>query len=135
MELKAWEIWDAEERELKILKEVVEILEREDDGDFASAKLEEGINKVYERIRELKHEIWEKRKKYKEDEDVATSEKIIYSLKKGVKQLRSYCKDEKDEKKRRALEEGIQTLEGAVALISCQLWKIMIEKELKQEEI
>jgi len=113
MELKPWEIWDAEERELKILREVVEILEKEDDGDFASAKLREGINRVYEKMSELKHEIWEKRKKYEEDGDLVALEKI-------------------DEKIKRILEEGIRILEGAVALIICQLWKI--EKELKQEE-
>ncbi len=131
MELRAWEIWDAEERELKILREVVEILEKEDDGDFASAKLEEGINRVYERISELKHEIWEKRKKCKEDEDVATLEQIIRLLNSGIRKLESSYKDEQDEKRKRALEEGIQTLEGAAALIRCQLQKIVIEKELR----
>ena len=133
MELKPWEIWDAEERELKILKEMVEILEKEDDGDFASVKLEEGIEKVYEKMSELKHEIWEKRKKYEED-DVKALEKIISSLKKGVRKLESYYKDEKDEKRRKALEDGIQTLEGAAALIRCQLQKILIEKELIKRE-
>ena len=131
MELKPWEIWDAEERELKILREMVEILEKEDDGDFASVKLEEGIEKVYEKMSELKHEIWEKRKKYKEEDDVKALEKIISSLKKGVRKLESHYRDEKDEKRRKALEEGIQTLEGAVALIRCQLRKTVIEKELK----
>jgi len=131
MELKPWEIWDAEERELKILKEIVEILEREGDGDFASAKLEKGIERVYEKMSELKHKIWEKRKEYKEEDDVKALEKIISSLKKGVRKLESYYKDEKDEKRRKVLEEGIQTLEGAAALIRCQLRKTVIEKELK----
>ena len=134
MELKPWEIWDAEERELEILREVVEILEKEDDGDFASAKLREGINRVYEKMSELKHEIWEKRKKYKEDEDVAALEKIIRSLRSGIRKLESYYKDEQDEKRKRTLEKGIQTLEGAAVLIRCQLQKRVIEKELKQEE-
>jgi len=134
MELRAWEIWDAEERELKILREVVEILEKEDDGDFASAKLEEGIERVYEKISELKHEIWEKRKKCKEDEDVVALEKIIRSLKNGVRKLESYYKNEQDEERKRTLEKGIQTLEGAAVLIRCQLQKRVIEKELKQEE-
>jgi len=134
MGLKAWEIWDAEERELKVLREVVEILEREDDGDFASAKLEEGIERVYEKISELKHEIWEKRKKCKEDEDVVALEKIIRSLKNGVRKLESYYKNEQDEKRKRTLEEGMWILEGAAALIRCQLQKRVIEKELKQEE-
>jgi len=133
MELKSWEIWDAEEREIRILREVLEILEREDDGDFASAKLEEGVERVNGRISELKHEIWEKRKKYEED-DVKALEKIISSLKKGVRKLESYYKDEKDEKRRKALEDGIQTLEGAAALIRCQLQKILIEKELIKRE-
>jgi len=131
MELKPWEIWDAEERELKILKEIVEILEREGDGDFASAKLEKGIERVYEKMSELKHKIWEKRKEYKEEDDVKALEKIISSLKKGMRKLESYYKDEKDEKRRKVLEEGIQTLEGAAALIRCQLRKTVIEKELK----
>ena len=131
MELKPWEIWDAEERELKILKEIVEILEREGDGDFASAKLEKGIERIYEKMSELKHKIWEKRKEYKEEDDVKALEKIISSLKKGMRKLESYYKDEKDEKRRKVLEEGIQTLEGAVALIRCQLRKTVIEKELK----
>ena len=113
MGLKAWEIWDAEERELKVLREVVEILEREDDGDFASAKLEEGIERVYEKMSELKHEIWEKRKKYEEDGDLVALEKI-------------------DENIKRILEEGIRILEGAAALIICQLWKIVIERELNK---
>ena len=134
MELRAWEIWDAEERELKILREVVEILEKEDDGDFASAKLEEGIERVYEKISELKHEIWEKRKKCKEDEDVVALEKIIRSLKNGVRKLKSYYKNEQDEKRKRTLEEGMWILEGAAVLIRCQLQKRVIEKELKQEE-
>jgi len=134
MELRAWEIWDAEERELKILREIVEILEREDDGDFVSAKLKEGIERVHKKMSELKHEIWEKRKKYKEDEDVAALEKIIRSLRSGIRKLESYYKDEQDEKRKRTLEKGIQTLEGAAALIRCQLQKRVIEKELKQEE-
>ena len=130
MELKPWEIWDAEERELEILREVVEILEKEDDGDFASAKLREGINRVYEKMSELKHEIGERRKKYREDEDVTSFERIIHSLRSGIKRLKSYYEDEKNEKIKKTLEEGIQTLEGAVALIVCQLQKIVIEKEL-----
>jgi len=134
MELKPWEIWDAEEREIRILREVLEILEREDNGDFASAKLEKGIYRIHEKISELKHEIWEKRKKCKEDEDVVALEKIIRSLKNGVRKLKSHYKNEQDEKRKRTLEEGIQTLEGAAALIRYQLQKRVIEKELKQEE-
>jgi len=131
MELKPWEIWDAEEREIRILQEVLEILEKEDDGDFASAKLEEGICKIYEKISELKHEVWEKRKKYKEDEDVVALEQIIRSLKTGLRKLESYYKDEQDEKRKRTLEKGIQTLERVAVLVICQLQKKVIVKELK----
>ncbi len=113
MTLKAWEIWEAEERGLEALREIVEILEKEDDGDFASAKLEEGIERVHKKMRELKHEIWEKRKKYEEDGDLVALEKI-------------------DENIKRILEEGIRILEGAAALIICQLRKIVIEKELNK---
>jgi len=134
MGLRVWDIWDVEEREIRILREVLEILEREDNGDFASAKLEKGIYRIYEKISELKHEMWEERKKCKEDEDVVALEKIIRSLKNGVRKLESYYKNEQDEKRKRTLEEGIQTLEGAAALIRCQLQKRVIEKELKQEE-
>jgi len=100
MELKPWEIWDAEERELEILREAVEILEKEDDGDFASAKLREGINRVYEKMSELKHEIGERRKKYREDEDVTSFERIIHSLRSGIKRLKSYYEDEKKKTRR-----------------------------------
>jgi len=134
MGLRVWDIWDAEEREIRILREVLEILEKEDNGDFASAKLEKGIYRIHEKISELKHEMWEKRKKCKEDEDVKALEKIISSLKKGVRKLESYYRDEKDEKRRKALEDGIQTLGGAAALIRCQLQKILIEKELIKRE-
>ena len=134
MGLRVWDIWDVEEREIRILREVLEILEREDNGDFASAKLEKGIYRIYEKISELKHEMWEERKKCKEDEDVVALEKIIRSLKNGVRKLKSHYKNEQDEKRKRTLEEGIQTLEGAAALIRCQLQKRVIEKELKQEE-
>jgi len=131
MELKPWEIWDAEEREIRILREVLNILEKEDDGDFASAKLEKGIYRIYEKINELKHEMWEKRKKYKGDEDVATLEQIIRSLKTGLRKLESYYKDEQDEKRKRRLEKEIQTLERAAVLVRCQLQKRVIAKELK----
>ncbi len=131
MELKPWEIWDAEEREIRILREVLEILEKEDDGDFASAKLEKGICRIYEKISELKHEVWEKRKKCKEDEDVVALEQIICSLKTGLRKLESYYKNEQDEKRKRTLEKGIQTLERAVVLVRCQLQKRVIAKELK----
>jgi len=134
MRLRVWDIWDAEEREIRILREVLEILEKEDDGDFASAKLEKGIYRIHEKISKLKHEMWEKRKKCKEDEEVKALEKIISSLKKGIRKLESYYRDEKDEKRRKALEDGIQTLGGAAALIRCQLQKILIEKELIKRE-
>ena len=130
MELKPWEIWDAEEREIRILREVLEILEKEDDGDFASAKLEKGICRIYEKISELKHEVWEKRKKCKEDEDVAALEQIIRSLKTGLRKLESYYKNEQDEKRKRTLEKRIQTLERAAVLVRCQLQKRVIAKEL-----
>ena len=131
MELKPWEIWDAEEREIRILQEVLEILEKEDDGDFASAKLEKGIYRIYEKISELKHEMWEKREKYKEDEGVATLAQIIRLLNRGIRKLESYYKDEQDEKRKRTLEKGIRTLERAAVLVRCQLHKRVIEKELK----
>jgi len=131
MELKPWEIWDAEEREIKILREIVEILEKEDDGDFASAKLEKGIYRIYEKISELKDEMWEKREKYKEDEGVATLAQIIRLLNRGIRKLESYYKDEQDEKRKRTIEKGIQTLERAAVLVRCQLQKRVIEKELK----
>jgi len=131
MELKPWEIWDAEEREIRILREVLEILEKEDDGDFASAKLEKGIYRIYEKISELKHEMWEKREKYKEDEGVATLAQIIRLLNRGIRKLESYYKDEQDEKRKRTLEKGIRTLERAAVLVRCQLHKRVIEKELK----
>ena len=135
MELKPWEIWDAEEREIRILREVLNILEKEDDGDFASAKLEKGIYRIYEKINELKHEMWEKRKKYKGDEDVATLEQILRLLNSGIRKLESYYKDEQDEKRKRTLEKGIQTLERAAVLVRCQLQKILIEKELIKGKI
>jgi len=109
MGLRVWEIWDAEERGLEALREVVEILEKKDDGDLASAKVEEGIERVHKTMRELKREIWEKRKKYEEDGDLLALEKI-------------------DEKVKKILEEGIRILEGAAALIICQLWKILRER-------
>jgi len=130
MELKPWEIWDAEEREIRILWEVLEILEKENDSDFASAKLEKGICRIYEKISELKHEVWEKRKKCKEDEDVVALEQIIRSLKTGLRKLESYYKNEQDEKRKRTLEKGIQTLERAAVLVRCQLQKRVIAKEL-----
>jgi len=134
MGLRVWDIWDAEEREIRILREVLKILEKEDDGDFASAKLEKGIYRIYEKISELKDEMWEKRKKCKEDEDVATLEQIIRLLKTGLRKLESYYKDEQDEKRKRTLEKGIRTLERAEVLVRCQLQKILIEKELIKRE-
>ena len=117
MGLRVWDIWEAEERGLEALKEIVEILEKEDDGDLASARVEEGIERVHKKMRELKREIWEKRKKYEGDGDLLALEKI-------------------DEKVRNILEEGIRILEGAAALIICQLWKILRERELiKREDI
>ena len=135
MGLRVWDIWDAEEREIRILREVLKILEKEDDGDFASAKLEKGIYRIYEKISELKNEMWEKRKKCKGDEDVATLEQILRLLNSGIRKLESYYKDEQDEKRKRTLEKGIQTLERAAVLVRCQLQKILIEKELIKGKI
>ena len=133
MELKPWEIWDAEERELKILREVVEILEREDDGDFGSAKLEEGIERVYEKISELKHEIWEKRKKYEEDERVVVLEGVMYTLMGEIEKLEPHYEDAKNEKLKMKLKGGIQAFGLAVNLVRYQLEKIAMDKELTKK--
>jgi len=58
-------------------------------------------------------------------------EQIIRSLKTGLRKLESYYKDEQDEKRKRTLEKGIQTLERVAVLVICQLQKKVIVKELK----
>ena len=116
MGLRVWDIWEAEERGLETLREVLEVLEKKEDGDLALGKVKEGIERVHKKMRELKCEIWEKRKKCEGDGDLLALEKI-------------------DEKVKKILEEGIRILEGAAALIICQLWKILREELIKREDM
>ena len=68
------------------------------------------------------------------DEQIQVLEEMICLFEKAMEGLKSAYEATEDEKRRKALEDGIQTLGGAAALIRCQLQKILIEKELIKRE-
>jgi len=137
MRLRVDEIWDIEERELKRLNEIACILGKkaiESGDDLVSAKIEEEINQIYEEMRAIKQEVWERRKEYREDERVVALEDIMYTLMGEIEKLESHYEDAGDERLKMKLKGGIQAFEAAVNLIRYQLEKIAEEKELTKKE-
>ncbi len=133
MRVRVCEIWDMEERELKRLNEIACILGKkaiECGDDLVSAKIQEGIDKIYEEMRVIKQEVWERRKEYREDERVVALEDVMYTLMGEIEKLESHYEDAKDEKLKMKLKGGIQAFEAAVNLIRYQLEKIAMDKEL-----
>ena len=137
MVLKVREIWDIEERELKKLNEIACILGKkviECGDDLVTAKIEEEIDKIYEEMRAIKQEVWERRKEYREDERVVALEDVMCTLMGEIEKLESHYEDARDEKLKMKLKGGIQAFEAAVNLIRYQLEKIAGEKELTKKE-
>jgi len=137
MVLKVREIWDIEERELKQLREIAHVLGKkaiESGDDLVSAKIEEEIDKIYEEMKAIKQEVWERRKEYREDERVVALEDVMCTLMGEIEKLESHYEDARDEKLKMKLKGGIQAFEGAVNLIRYQLEKIAGEKELTKRE-
>ena len=137
MVLKVREIWDIEERELKQLREIAHVLGKkaiESGDDLVSAKIEEEIDKIYEEMKAIKQEVWERRKEYREDERVVALEDVMCTLMGEIEKLESHYEDARDEKLKMKLKGGIQAFDGAVNLIRYQLEKIAGEKELTKRE-
>ena len=137
MGLRVSEIWDIEERELKRLDEIAGILGRkavESEDDLASSKIEEGVKQIYEEMRKIKQEVWERRKEYREDERVVALEDVMYTLMGEIEKLESRYGDARDEKLKMKLKGGIQAFEVAINLIRYQLEKMVGEKELTKRE-
>jgi len=137
MVLKVREIWDIEERELKQLREIAHVLGKkaiESGDDLVSAKIEEEIDKIYEEMKAIKQEVWERRKEYREDERVVALEDVMCTLMGEIEKLESHYEDARDEKLKMKLKGGIQAFEGAVNLIRYQLERIAGEKELTKRE-
>ena len=137
MRLRVDEIWDIEERELKRLNEIACILGKkaiECGDDLVTTKIEEEIDKIYEEMKAIKQEVWERRKEYREDERVVALEDVMCTLMGEIEKLESHYEDARDEKLKMKLKGGIQAFEGAVNLIRYQLEKIAGEKELTKRE-
>ena len=120
MRLRVDEIWDIEERELKRLNEIACILGKkaiESGDDLVSAKIEEEINQIYEEMRAIKQEVWERRKEYREDERVVALEDIMYTLMGEIEKLESRYEDARDEKQKIKLAGGILVFEFAINII------------------
>ena len=130
MVLKNWEVWDAEEREIKILRDLtIKLWEKAEEitnnsqgtsnhSFWKREGIEEAIKEIYKETRELKRDIYEKKRNLREkDERISVLEEIVYLLRGAMEGLKSACETTENEKLKLKLRGGILVFEFAINII------------------
>ncbi len=130
MTLRVWEIWDAEERELKRLSKLKERLrERLYEDDWRRKEVESVVQKIECYIEELDNERLDKRSNYKEKEKrLLLLEEIMWKIMKEEEHLKSVCEEAENEKLKLELVGGIRAFEFAINLIRQEMELLAMRK-------